>query len=67
MLSINGHLVGRFFPSAGPQVSLYVPASMLITGENVLQLLELDHLSEECRANATACSVTLQDSMVWLN
>ncbi|VDD84105.1 unnamed protein product [Mesocestoides corti] len=67
VLSVNGYVVGRFYPSAGPQVSLYVPASMLLTGENVVTVLEFDHLTPSCRENSTQCFVTFRDSMVWLN
>lgn len=67
VLSVNGHVVGRFFPEAGPQVSLYVPASALLAGQNVVQLLELDHLDDSCHGGDANCFITLQDSMVWLS
>uniref|UniRef100_A0A914PWT7 Beta-galactosidase n=1 Tax=Panagrolaimus davidi TaxID=227884 RepID=A0A914PWT7_9BILA len=37
---INGNNVGRYWPSAGPQITLYVPASML-KKKNSVVLVEL--------------------------
>nr|CDS15015.1 beta galactosidase [Echinococcus granulosus] len=67
VLAVNGHIVGRFYPSAGPQVSLYVPSSMLICGENVVSILEFEKIQSTCLKNASFCSVTFRDSPVWLN
>lgn len=41
---VNGINIGRYWPSAGPQVTLYVPATFLIPppGLNTLVLLELE-------------------------
>ena len=40
---INGHNVGRYWPLAGPQIKLYIPAAYLNTGENELVVLELEY------------------------
>ncbi|KAM7541550.1 hypothetical protein Aperf_G00000020047 [Anoplocephala perfoliata] len=66
VLAINGHIVGRYNPIAGPQVSLYVPASMLTTGENVISILELEKIHPECHRNVSSCYVTFRDTPVWL-
>ncbi|KAL0341883.1 UNVERIFIED_CONTAM: Beta-galactosidase 17 [Sesamum calycinum] len=39
---VNEINIGRFWPSAGPQCNLYVPAPMLRQGENTLVILELE-------------------------
>mmetsp|Transcript_13330 Transcript_13330/g.33564 ORF Transcript_13330/g.33564 Transcript_13330/m.33564 type:complete len:92 (+) Transcript_13330:3-278(+) len=39
---VNGRNVGRYWDSAGPVHSLYVPAPLLRTGTNTLTILELD-------------------------
>ncbi|KAL5103602.1 Beta-galactosidase [Taenia crassiceps] len=67
VLAVNGHIVGRYYPSAGPQVSLYVPANMLIPGENVVSILELQNVEPACLKNTSFCSVSFRDSPVWLN
>ncbi|KAM7540915.1 hypothetical protein Aperf_G00000020155 [Anoplocephala perfoliata] len=67
VLAINGHIAGRYNPVAGPQVSLYVPANMLIPGENVISILELEKIAPACHEDISACYVTFTDSPVWLN
>ncbi|VDK37882.1 unnamed protein product [Taenia asiatica] len=66
-LAVNGHIVGRYYPSAGPQVSLYVPTSMLIPGENVVSILELQNVEPACLKNVSFCFVSFRDYPVWLN
>ncbi|XP_012268356.2 beta-galactosidase [Athalia rosae] len=41
---INGRNLGRYWPAAGPQMTLYVPAPFLQNGENELIVLELENL-----------------------
>ncbi|XP_003707178.2 beta-galactosidase [Megachile rotundata] len=41
---VNGHNLGRYWPVSGPQVTLYVPAPFLKTGENELIVLELEYV-----------------------
>ncbi|VDN98773.1 unnamed protein product, partial [Rodentolepis nana] len=67
VLAINGNIVGRYNPRAGPQVSLYVPSSMLVTGENTISILELEKIDPRCHKNASLCYVTFRDSPLWSN
>ncbi|XP_075490019.1 beta-galactosidase 17 isoform X1 [Primulina tabacum] len=39
---VNDFNVGRFWPSIGPQCTLYIPAPILQEGENILVILELE-------------------------
>ena len=39
---VNGFLLGRYW-ARGPQRTLYVPAGLLQTGENLFTVLELEH------------------------
>ncbi|WP_258067140.1 glycoside hydrolase family 35 protein [Arthrobacter sp. GMC3] len=39
---LNGFLLGRYW-EVGPQISLYVPAPLLVAGSNTVTVLELDH------------------------
>nr|XP_006821084.1 PREDICTED: beta-galactosidase-like [Saccoglossus kowalevskii] len=39
---INGFNLGRYWPVVGPQVTLYVPANILQTGDNTVVLFELE-------------------------
>ncbi|XP_026450501.1 beta-galactosidase 17-like [Papaver somniferum] len=45
--SVNDFNIGRFWPLAGPQCSLYVPAPLLRTGKNVVIILETDAPNHE--------------------
>jgi len=42
---VNGFNLGRYWPVAGPQVTLYVPAGVLYPApqQNTITLLELQH------------------------
>ena len=42
MVWVNGHNLGRFWTPSGPQETLYVPKSFLLSGENELVVLELE-------------------------
>ncbi|XP_024366649.1 beta-galactosidase 8 isoform X2 [Physcomitrium patens] len=42
---INGFNLGRFWPSMGPQCTLYIPGPLLQPGQNKLILLELESSS----------------------
>jgi beta-galactosidase len=42
---INGFLLGRYW-EIGPQVTLYLPAPLLVPGENTVTLLELERFGE---------------------
>ena len=41
-VSINGFNIGRYFNSAGPQKTLYVPAPLLRQGDNQIVVFESD-------------------------
>lgn len=41
---VNGHNLGRYWPLVGPQITLYIPASFLRTGENEVVLIELEYV-----------------------
>lgn len=43
---INGFFLGRYWPAAGPQMTLYVPASCLRSGINEVTMLELEYVPE---------------------
>ncbi len=45
---LNGFLLGRYWNTAGPQKTLYLPAPLLRTGENELVVLELDGFERPC-------------------
>ncbi len=47
---LNGHNLGRYYYSAGPTKTLYVPAPWLIEGENELVVFETDGVKDDCRA-----------------
>lgn len=42
---INGFNLGRFYNPAGPQRSLYVPASVLVKGKNTVTVFESDGIN----------------------
>lgn len=44
----NGFNLGRYWPVMGPQVTLYVPRSLIKIGTNQLILLELERNSRSC-------------------
>ena len=56
---VNGFNLGRYWPDQGPQVTLYVPGTLLTTAANRLTLLELE--TAPCHVTDT-CHVTLTDT-----
>lgn len=58
---VNGFLLGRYWPIVGPQVTLYVPKSLLLRGENKIRILELE--ISPCQ-NLQSCTVTFEDSPI---
>lgn len=44
---INGHNLGRYWPSVGPQVTLYVPGVYLKMTDNHLEIFELESAPED--------------------
>ncbi|OAY36500.1 beta-galactosidase 17 isoform X2 [Manihot esculenta] len=49
---VNDFNIGRYWPSFGPQCTLYVPAPILHRGENVLVILELESHHPELVVNS---------------
>ena len=45
-IKINGFNIGRFYNSAGPQKTLYVPAPLLRKGDNIIEIFESDKVTE---------------------
>ncbi|XP_060881169.1 beta-galactosidase-like [Metopolophium dirhodum] len=52
---VNGINIGRYWPSAGPQITLYVPATFLIPqpGLNTIVMLELEGVPENLSISLT--------------
>jgi len=44
-LWVNGFNLGRYWQPQGPQLTLYVPGSKLVQGQNTIVVLELDNAS----------------------
>lgn len=44
MIAVNGFLLGRYYNSAGPQKTLYLPGPLLKKGTNEIILLELEQM-----------------------
>lgn len=61
MAWVNKFCLGRYWPEVGPQVTLYVPWSIMRRGVNELVLLELE--AAPCHA-PLPCRATLQDKHV---
>jgi beta-galactosidase len=45
-VTINGFNIGRYFNSAGPQRTLYIPAPLLKTGKNEVIVFETDGFAQ---------------------
>jgi beta-galactosidase len=43
---VNGFNIGRYYNSAGPQKTLYIPAPLLREGENEIIVFESDRCDE---------------------
>ncbi|XP_046336782.1 beta-galactosidase-like [Haliotis rufescens] len=58
---VNGFNLGRYWPVAGPQVTLYVPKPELVAppGTNTLVMLELE--STECQSRSS-CTIQFVDT-----
>ncbi|XP_050729221.1 beta-galactosidase-like isoform X2 [Eriocheir sinensis] len=61
---VNKFCLGRYWPEVGPQVTLYVPWSILKRGENELILFELESAPCPASSPASPCAATLQDQHV---
>ena len=45
IIAVNGFLLGRYYNSAGPQKTLYLPGPLLKKGKNEFIILELEHVT----------------------
>lgn len=48
-LFVNGFNLGRYWPVAGPQMTLFVPKELLKVGSNEILMLELQHAQSSVR------------------
>ncbi|PAV60699.1 hypothetical protein WR25_14448 isoform H [Diploscapter pachys] len=60
---INGFLIGRYWGTAGPQKSLYIPYPIL-KSTNRITILEMEKLSSDCLDNARFCTVNMLDTPI---
>ncbi|RCN33490.1 glycosyl hydrolase family 35, partial [Ancylostoma caninum] len=60
---LNGNNLGRYWPTEGPQHTLYVPAAYVRRGSNVLIMLELEGTST---CQQTSCSVSFVDQPIFV-
>ncbi|GAB0088674.1 Beta-galactosidase [Sergentomyia squamirostris] len=44
---VNGYNLGRYWPTVGPQITLYVPKEFLKSGENTVILLEYERCPDD--------------------
>jgi hypothetical protein len=51
LIWVNGHNLGRYWETAGPQHTLYLPAPFLKSGANELIVLDL------CDTVGTVCTI----------
>lgn len=55
---VNDFLLGRYWTVVGPQITLYVPRSVLKNGQNSIRVLEL----ENAPCPGLSCQVTFVDT-----
>uniref|UniRef100_A0A5S6QR34 Beta-galactosidase n=1 Tax=Trichuris muris TaxID=70415 RepID=A0A5S6QR34_TRIMR len=60
-LYLNGYNVGRYWPSVGPQITLYVPKNMLRQGSNRAIVLEFETPGQCVDRYAMTCAVEFID------
>lgn len=53
LVFINGFNLGRYWPLAGPQITLYVPKEILKIGINTITMLELQLAPESGKISLT--------------
>uniref|UniRef100_A0A1I7T672 Beta-galactosidase n=1 Tax=Caenorhabditis tropicalis TaxID=1561998 RepID=A0A1I7T672_9PELO len=51
---VNGRNIGRYWPTEGPQMTLYIPAEFLKVGENLVMIVELQGAEDAC-TSTSAC------------
>jgi len=64
MIWINGFNLGRYWPVAGPQITLYLPASLLKPHPetNTFVLFELERAPDSCLSTVSSSSVYPQNN-----
>lgn len=53
VLFVNGFNLGRYWPLAGPQITMYIPAALLRTGVNTFVILEQQKIRSDFAINFT--------------
>lgn len=61
---VNGRNIGRYWPTEGPQMTLYVPAEFLKIGENLVMMVELEGAGEAC-TSTNACVADFIDHPIF--
>ncbi|EFP02686.1 hypothetical protein CRE_12379 [Caenorhabditis remanei] len=61
---INGRNLGRYWPTEGPQMTLYVPREFLKIGENLVMMVELEGAGDAC-TSTNACVADFIDHPVF--
>uniref|UniRef100_A0A914VTW2 Beta-galactosidase n=1 Tax=Plectus sambesii TaxID=2011161 RepID=A0A914VTW2_9BILA len=60
---LNKFNVGRYWPSIGPQITLYTPKSLL-QSKNTIVMLELEHMGDCEKSNPNRCLVRFDDAPI---
>uniref|UniRef100_A0A8R1DHI1 Glyco_hydro_35 domain-containing protein n=1 Tax=Caenorhabditis japonica TaxID=281687 RepID=A0A8R1DHI1_CAEJA len=61
---VNGHNIGRYWPTEGPQMTLYIPEEFLKVGENLVMIVELEGAEEAC-TSTSACVADFIDHPIF--
>ncbi|KAF1750118.1 hypothetical protein GCK72_016664 [Caenorhabditis remanei] len=61
---VNGRNLGRYWPTEGPQMTLYVPREFLKIGENLVMMVELEGAGDAC-TSTNACVADFIDHPVF--
>ena len=54
-------MIGRYWSSAGPQKTLYIPYPTIHSGANQITIVEMEKLSKDCITTANYCKINLVD------
>ncbi|PAV78091.1 hypothetical protein WR25_12171 [Diploscapter pachys] len=65
VITVNGHILGKYWASQGPQMTLYVPAPFLKSGQNEVVLLELDATLPSCSGSFSICELDFKDKPIF--
>lgn len=61
---VNGRNIGRYWPSQGPQMTLYIPAEFLKVGENLVSIVETEGAEGAC-SSTSACVADFIDHPIF--